>query len=449
VKRPPRIHQRLCVSLGLDFHVAMTLLFRGWSILAGAATVLVVPFFLSPVEQGYYYTFASILGLQIFFELGLSQVVVQLVGHNVAHLRMLEASFEGDTARIERLASLVQLMRRWYITAAVLFAVIGGVAGATFFMFQGQLPFVDWAPIWAVLSLTTAINLAYMPALALIEGTGRIGDVARLRLLQSAIGYAVLWVVLFSEGGLWAAAVMPLVSAFMTAYWVLHRGKLYHWLRTKTFTAAHCIDWRKDVLPFQGRIAASWISGYFVFYAFTPMIFLHQGAVEAGRFGIAFTIFNSVSAIGMSWVNAKSPNFGMHISRGERREVNALFVYVFKRSIAFTALASLAVALAAIALSIYGLPAMKRVADPMIIACLSSVSIINCVIFSVAIYMRAHREEPMLPVSVATGLATAIIAYFGSIHSVLLMSVGYLVLNLFLALPWSLHLFMRYFRLAR
>ncbi|WP_431288687.1 hypothetical protein [Roseateles chitinivorans] len=424
----------------------MTLLFRSWSILAGAATVLVIPFFLSPVEQGYYYTFAGILGLHIFFELGLSQVVIQLVGHDVAHLRILGARLEGDEARIDRLASLVQLLRRWYVIAAALFALIGGLAGSAFFHFRGQLPVLEWAPVWIVLALSTAVNLAYMPALALMEGTGQIGHVARLRLLQSAIGYAGLWVVLFSGGRLWAAAVTPLVSAGMTAYWLRHQGGLYHWLRNKSFSAAHRIDWRKEVLPFQWRIAASWISGYFIFYAFTPLIFSHQGAAEAGRFGMAMTIFNSVSAVGMSWVNAKSPTFGMQISRGERRKLNALFLSVFKRSIAFTTLASMTVAVVAFSLANHGLHFMQRVAEPGIIASLAAVCIINCVIFSVATYMRAHREEPMLPVSVASGLATAFIAYVGSMHSVLLMSVGYLVMNLLLALPWSMHLFMRYFR---
>lgn len=444
---PCFIH-RIRSIVGLDFHVLMTLLFRSWSILAGAATVLVLPFFITPVEQGYYYTFAGILGLQIFFELGLSQVVVQLVGHEVAHLHISATKLEGDVARIDRLSSLVQLLHRWYAVAAVLFALIGGVTGAAFFEYSGQLPLRDWALIWSVLTLSTSVNLAYMPALALMEGTGQIGHVARLRLIQSALGYAGLWIVLFSGGRLWAAAVTPVVSAVMTAYWLRHKGGLYHWLRRKSFLDAHRIDWRQDVLPFQWRIAASWISGYFIFYAFTPSIFSHQGATEAGRFGMAMTVFNSVSAVGMSWVNAKSPAFGMHISRGERSELNILFLSVFKRSFIFTTIASLTVSAIAYALAGTEISLMERVAEPAVIACLGAVCIVNCVIFSVATYMRAHREEPMLPVSVTSGVATALIAYFGSMHSVLLMSVSYFIMNLLLALPWSVHLFMRYFRRA-
>ena len=53
---------------GLDFHVLVTLLFRGWSIVAGTATIFLLPLWLSPIEQGYYYTFGSVLALQVFFE---------------------------------------------------------------------------------------------------------------------------------------------------------------------------------------------------------------------------------------------------------------------------------------------------------------------------------------------------------------------------------------------
>lgn len=431
---------------GVDFHVLMTLLFRSWSILAGAATVLIVPIWLTPVEQGYYYTFASILALHIFFELGLSQVVVQLVGHEVAHLRMTDQRLHGERFRIDRLASLVQLLRRWYCVAALLFAVMGGAAGAVFFFQQGQLPPLDWAFVWIALTLCTAINLAYMPALALFEGTGQVGQVARLRLIQSAVGYAGVWAIFFCGGRLWAAVAVPLVSGIMTTYWLRRQGALYQWLKQEPFAEHHRIDWRREVLPFQWRIAVSWISGYFIFYAFTPLIFAHQGAAEAGRFGMAMTIFNSVSAVGMSWINAKAPQFGMHISRGERTALNALFLAVLKRSLAFTASASIAVVATALVLDHADLRFMDRISDPAVIASLGIVCLLNCIIFSVATYMRAHREEPMLAVSVTTGIGTALIAYFGSIQSVTAMSAGYVLFIALVALPWSLNLFMRYFK---
>ncbi|MCK7499239.1 MAG: hypothetical protein MZW92_58770 [Comamonadaceae bacterium] len=43
---------RLLRLAGVDFHVLTTLMARGWSVLAGALTVLLIPQFLSATQQG-------------------------------------------------------------------------------------------------------------------------------------------------------------------------------------------------------------------------------------------------------------------------------------------------------------------------------------------------------------------------------------------------------------
>lgn len=40
--------------------------------------------FLTGVEQGFYYTFGSILALQVFFELGLTGIMTQYVAHEAS-----------------------------------------------------------------------------------------------------------------------------------------------------------------------------------------------------------------------------------------------------------------------------------------------------------------------------------------------------------------------------
>src|ERR1700712_5391903 len=73
-------------SLGLDRAVVFTILARGWSSLAGIATLLLIARFLSSAEQGYYYTFGSLVALQMLFELGFSFVILQMASHESAHL---------------------------------------------------------------------------------------------------------------------------------------------------------------------------------------------------------------------------------------------------------------------------------------------------------------------------------------------------------------------------
>ena len=437
---------RLRAIAGLDFHVLVTLLFRGWAIVAGAATVFLLPIWLSPTEQGYYFTFASVLALQIFFELGLNQIVMQLVSHEVAHLtETADGRLKGKESHLGRLSSLARLIGRWYGVAALLFAIIGGSAGALFFIQKGIEPMSVWLGVWFVLVAATAANLWLSPGLAVMEGCGKVGQVARLRLVQSVLGHAILWVALLSGAGLWAAAAVPLVSAVCTGYWLKAYGDMLRWLSSRVADVKHQLSWRADVLPLQWRIALSWASGYLIFNLFTPMIFSHQGAVEAGRLGMALTVFSAISTIGMSWVNAKAPNFTMHIARGERRELNNLFKALVLRSTVITALMSAGVVGVAWYLDTLGLQVMMRIASPSVLAVLALITVTNSIVFAGAVYMRAHREEPMLSVSIVVGLLTAGAVYFGSSISVLRMALYYAGISFFVSLPWTIWLFLSYF----
>lgn len=432
---------------GLDFHVLVTLLFRGWAVVAGAATVFLLPLWLSPTEQGYYFTFASVLALQVFFELGLNQIVMQLVSHEVAHLtETADGRLTGKEAHLGRLSSLARLIRRWYGVSAMLFAIIGGVAGAVFFSQKGTEPMSVWLGAWAVLVGATAVNLWLSPGLAVMEGCGKVGQVARLRLAQSVLGYACLWAALLSGTGLWAATAVPVASAVCTGYWLKAHGNMLRWLSSRAIDLQNQLLWRTDVLPLQWRIALSWASGYLIFNLFTPMVFSHHGVVEAGRLGMALTVFSAISTIGMSWVNAKAPNFTMHIARGERRELNILFKSLFLRSTVVIALTSGGVVLVAWYLSQIGLPLMMRIASPSVLAVLAIVTTINSSVFAMAIYMRAHREEPMLTQSLVVGLLVAFAVYIGSIYGTLTMMLLYMTVCVFISLPWTILLFMKYHR---
>jgi hypothetical protein len=81
-----RTRRWLHTRLGIDHAIGFTILARVWSSAAGLVTVGLIARFLSPAEQGYYYTFGSLIALQIVFELGFSFVILQLATHERAHL---------------------------------------------------------------------------------------------------------------------------------------------------------------------------------------------------------------------------------------------------------------------------------------------------------------------------------------------------------------------------
>jgi len=65
----PRGLRRLREKAGLDRAVVLTLFTRAWQAIAGAISLLLIAKFFPPETQGFYYTFLSLLDLQIFIEL--------------------------------------------------------------------------------------------------------------------------------------------------------------------------------------------------------------------------------------------------------------------------------------------------------------------------------------------------------------------------------------------
>ena len=439
------VSARLKALAGLDIHVLNTLLFRFWSILAGGISIVLISVFLSPTQQGFYYTFASILALQVFFELGLNQVIIQLVSHDVAHLTILDdGKVSGDAARIHRLNGLVSLLRRWYAFAALLFVVLVGGAGWMFFVAKGgDLLVEQWGAAWVVLVLFTSINLFLSPRLTVIEGTGQVGAVARLRLMQSMVGYGFMWTLLILGMGLWAAIALPVVCAIATSLWLRRRGGMFNQPPTGKILDFEPISWRRDVFPLQWRIAISWACGYVIFSLFTPIVFASHGSVEAGRLGMAMTVFGAITSLGLSWINAKAPNFTMHIARGESTALNRLFKAVALRSIAATAMPSFVIVTLVALGMYYDIKLANRIVSAGTLFWIACAATANTAIYAAAVYMRAHREEPMLPVSLVSALL--MFAVFILLRDdVSRMMLGYAAISVCVSLPWTFLLYRCY-----
>ncbi len=443
IKPKPSGLERLRHAAGLDFHILVTVLFRGWSVLAGGSTALLIPAFLSPSQQGYYYTFNAVLATQIFFELGLNHVLTQLTSHAAAHLqRNTTGLFEGEPRWQRAIVSLLTLSRRWNAIMASLFFLVLLAGGSYFFEKKGTLPIQEWLAIWSVLILAAACNLAMSASLAVCEGLGGVGQVAQLRLRQSMVGYALLWLLLLCGAGLWAAAALPVVAALMTARWLSRQAQLRHLRETVADTPVPADSqrdtyrWSKDVFPLQWRIALSWASGYFIFSFLTPAVFAHQGPVAAGRLGLAMTIFSSISTVGISWISAKIPALSTHIARHERQELNALFDRQAIRSIGVTAFSVVIFVLVAQVTGHFVPKVLERLPELSALLLLALITVVNAVIFAMAAYMRAHKVEPLLAQSVVSALLIGCGVYWGA-HLSLTATVGaYAAVTVLVALPW-------------
>ena len=179
--------------LGIDRVVAYTLFSRGLQLVAGLGSVLLVARFLSPIQQGFQYTFASLVSLQVFFELGLTFIVMQFASHERANLHWTaQGVLEGDEIAKARLASLLRLTFKWYAVAGGVLVCLLIPAGLVFF---GRSPDARaagiWQAPWVLLVLVTAGSLFLSPLLAVLEGCGLVAAVARFRFGQDLATYPI------------------------------------------------------------------------------------------------------------------------------------------------------------------------------------------------------------------------------------------------------------------
>ena len=170
------------------------------------------------------------------------------------------------------------------------------------------------------------------------------------------------------------------------------------------------IHWRREVLPFQWRIAVSWLCDYFIFQLFTPVLFAFRGPVEAGRMGISLSAVMQLSGIVLAWMSTKATPFGILVARNDTAELDRLFFRTLRQSLALLAGGAAFLLAFVIALPHLSSRLGSRIEPWPVFLLLLLTALSAHVVQSEALYLRAHKVEPFLVQSVVIALAT-----FGSI----------------------------------
>ena len=148
-----------------------SVLTTGWSAFAGLLTILVIAYWLSADEQGFYYTFSSVLALQVFVELGLTTVIIQVTSHEWAFLTHDEnGKIRGDERVLSRLASLLRFSLKWYFVCGIVVIFLLSSGGYIFFLTRPH-PEIEWQIPWLALCFVAGLTLMLSPFLLSKEVT--------------------------------------------------------------------------------------------------------------------------------------------------------------------------------------------------------------------------------------------------------------------------------------
>lgn len=435
--------KKIIVSIGIDKSIAYSSGARIVQAFTGVGSVFFISSFLTETEQGFYYTFGSLLALQVFFELGLTNILTQYIAFESANLTWKNQNkLEGSKSNLSRLSHLLHFSFKWYSVIGILFwffLIIGGIAFFTKYNSNDEA--VNWTLPWLLVSSSTVLNLFSTPFLAILTGLDKVKEVAKLRFYQQLIVPLFTWLGLILGLDLYVLGVGQLCSFLLCLIWLFITPMFKILSNIWKEKIDEKVNYKKEIFPYQWKIAVSWISGYFVLQLFNPVLFAKDGAIIAGQMGMTLVAFTAIASFSQSWINTKIPVMTKFIARSEYQNLDNLFCRTVKQlSIVFLILLS-GFFLVIYVLRLFDMPLGNRFLPWLPLILIAIPIYVSQFVNAWATYLRCHKREPLLLYSIVTGglccLSTLIL---GSEYGVIGMTGGYCAIVCSLSL-WAHHIF--------
>lgn len=439
-------------KIGLDKAIAFSSGGRIISAFAGVGSVFFISTFLTGVEQGFYFTFGSILALQVFFELGLTGIMTQYVAHEASHLTLDENSiFQGEDKYRSRLSSLLHFCVKWYTLLAIIVFIFLTFCGIIYFNRFGteQDESVEWFLPWIILCIAVSFNLFISPLTSILSGLGFIKQTSKISFFQQIFTPLSIWTGLFLGCKLYVAGFGYLAMVIVWLIGVKKMGLLPVLTKLWKVTISERVDYWHEIFPYQWKIALSWVSGYFIYHLFNPVLFATEGAVVAGQMGMTLQALNAISAMSLSWLNTKVPLYSKLIALKDYVTLDNIFNKTLKQMGGISIVLLVAFYLVLLVLKytqfsigntvladrfLYGLPLIL----------LMITIYMGQYIGSWATYLRCHKQEPFLVNSIVVGLlCLASTFFFGYRYGLYGVTIGYFCVKL-VTFPWGYYVYYHY-----
>jgi len=428
--------------LAVNKSVIYSFLSKGWLLLSGLVTTILIATHFSPELQGYYYAFNSLLVLTVFAELGLTSVLVNFISHEWLKVDIDEkGSPFGDANSLSRLLSLFHFSVKWFIGAAFLITTVLILFGWQFWSDSIQSD-VQWHAPWITLSIVTGLNLFFLPISAILEGCNQIENLYRYRFIQYFVASIVMWIGIVLGAGLWVASLSALFGLVTLISLTWRKYKKFFRELFLSRPQFDRIDWRNDVLPMQWRIALSWIGGYFTFALFVPILFHYHGPILAGQMGMTWAFVGALMSISSAWIAPHGPSFGLLVAAGNYSVLDSRFKLIFIVNSFLMMVGSLMLLIGFMALNYLDHHLGQRILPPSIAAVFLAGTIVYTMGLPLAMYLRAHKKEPLTGISIFGGILNGImVIILGAKFGAMGIAIGYLISNL-IVFPFLLRIWL-------
>jgi hypothetical protein len=295
--------------------------------------------------------------------------------------------------------------------------------------------------------MNTALALMLSPIMSFFEGLGSVKRVAEIRFFQQII--QLILVIFFFHFGfkLYSSPLAGIVSLSIVPIWIFCSSKFvllkFIWGQSSEWV----INYRREIFPFQWKIALSWIGGYFSFQLLNPVLFATEGPIVAGQMGMTINVLNSIFALTFSWISTKIPIFSNLIAKGSYKQLDRLFNIALIQSSLLNAGCLLIFFISILCLQIFEVRVDGKIFSNRFIPLLPMIFmmipiLINHFVASWATYMRCHKKEPMILPSLVLGVLCSVsIVVCGKSFGLIGITLGYFLISV-VGFIWTYKIFL-------
>lgn len=412
-----------------------------WRLFSGPALLILIPLYLGSESQGYWYTFVSLSALAVFADMGFSSILLQFSAHEFANLKFEpNRTLSGSQKHIDRLATLFLFAIKW--SSGIGFIIFPIILIVGFFILDQKQTEIDWILPWFIYGVASVFVFLNSMILSFIEGCNSVGEVQKIRFLISFVTVLSTICLLIIGTELYALAISLFVGALAGTIFILH--KYVYMIKQLYIIGSEVLyDWKIEIFPLIGKYAISWISGYFIFSIFTPIAFHYYGVVEAGKVGLSVAVCTSIFWISNIWMTIIIPKMNMLVSQKNYFTLNL----IFKKHLILSVITYLVAIIMFFIIIIFFknyIPFDERIVSPFSFMIIATGWLLQIIVNGYAVYMRAHKEEPLVRLSFSSGIYISLVTLLIAIYLPFeYFFLGFLSSFLW-GIPWVMVIFKKY-----
>ena len=295
---------------------------------------------------------------------------------------------------------------------------------------------------WLILCVAMCFEVVTVFLNAQIEAFNLIALANKLKLLRAIVRSFSLWCRIYFSFNLTSIGFSIIASAILFLFFYL---TFFKKLIVSVFASElnSSFSWSKDIWPLQWKTSISTFFGALILYnSSISIVFYILGPIEAGKFGITLAMIEIIIAFSLLCLNVVQPQIAYLLNKSFYSKIKQILQLRLIYSISITIFLGFLLYLVMILVEIYFPEYYPRFLKKELIPVLIFAGILRHPISTMAIFIRAHKSEYLMPAQMVAGIGFLILGItltynFGLVGTCM----AYLLVKLIFHLPLSLYLF--------